>query len=278
MPQLRHNGLCLHYADAGQGPPVVFLNGLAGDHLYWMGQFRPFGNRYRCLAPDNRDAGRSDYAGDSYSVGDLADDVAALLAEVAQAPAHVVGLSLGGMIAQELALRHPERVRSLFLVGTLARADDWFNATLDAYSLIRRQVADTPAFFEALLPWLVSHRFFESSTKVEWLCASLRQNPQPQRIDGFFRQFDAIRRHDTLERLGEVRCPVLVAVGEDDRIVPPRYARQLAERVPQARLEVLPGIGHAPPIEDPRGFNRLLADFLDGTLAIDEVPPRRSAS
>ena len=262
MPRLRCNGLELNYADVGQGEPVVFLNGLAGDHLYWNGQVRHFAGRFRCLALDNRDAGQSDYSLTPYSIADLADDVAALLAALDLPPAYVVGLSLGGMIAQELALRHPRRVRGLCLAGTLARADDWFRATLATYGHIRRQVADTPAFFEALLPWLVSHRFFESATKVEWLRALLRQSPYPQRIDGFFRQFAAMERHDTLDRLPQVGCPVLVAVGEDDLIVPPRYSREIAARLPQARLELLGGVGHAPPVEDPRTFNRLLAGFL----------------
>jgi pimeloyl-ACP methyl ester carboxylesterase len=262
MPRVRCNGLELHYADVGHGEPVVFLNGLAGDHLYWNGQLRAIGDRCRCLALDNRDAGQSEYSPAAYTIADLADDVAALLAALGLPPAYVVGLSLGGMIAQELALRHPERVRGLCLSGTLARADDWFRATLATYGHIRRQVADTPAFFEALLPWLVSHRFFESATKVEWLRALLRQSPYPQRIDGFFRQFAAMERYDALERLGQLRCPVLVVVGEDDLIVPPRYSREIAARLPQARLELLSGVGHAPPIEDPRTFNRLLAGFL----------------
>jgi len=262
MPQVCCNNLLLHYDDTGQGDPLVFLNGLAGDHLYWKGQVRTFSDRFRCLALDNRDAGQSSYAAESYTITDLAGDVLGLLQALDLPPAHLVGLSLGGMIAQEVALLEPGRVRSLFLVGTLAKADDWFNATLDAYGHIRRQVADTPAFFEALLPWLVSHRFFESSSKVDWLRALLRQNPQPQRIDGFFRQFEAMRRHDTLDRLALLQCPILVAAGEDDQIAPPRYARQIAACVPQARLEILPGVGHAPPIEDPRRFNRLLAEFL----------------
>ena len=268
MPTARCNGHDLHHADTGQGVPLVFLNGLAGDHLYWMGQVRTFSGRgqhvFRCLALDNRDAGQSSYASEPYSVGDLAEDVACLLQGLDLPAAHVVGLSLGGMIAQELALRHPEQVRSLFLVGTLAKADDWFNAMLDAFSLIRRQVADSSAFFGAVLPWLVSHRFFDVPDRVEWLRALLQQNPHPQRIDGFFRQFAAIRQHDTLERLPAIRCPVLVAVGEDDQIAPPRYSRQLAERLPHARLELLPGVGHAPPIEGPRPFNQLLGDFLQG--------------
>jgi pimeloyl-ACP methyl ester carboxylesterase len=262
MPQVCCDDLPLFYEEAGQGAPVLFLNGLAGDHLYWKGQLRAFAGRFRCIAVDNRDAGQSAYAAGPYTMADLAADTAGLLRALDLPPAHLVGLSLGGMIAQEVALAHPGWVRSLFLVGTLARADDWFNATLDVYGHIRRQVPDTPAFFEALLPWLVSHRFFESPTKVEWLRALLRQNPHPQRADGFFRHFEAMRRHDALERLSAIRCPVLVAAGEDDLIAPPRYARQLAARIPQARLEVLPGVGHAPPIEDSRLFNRLLADFL----------------
>jgi pimeloyl-ACP methyl ester carboxylesterase len=262
MPRVRCNGLELYYADVGRGEPVVFLNGLAGDHLYWNGQLRAFAGRFRCLALDNRDAGQSDYSRAAYTIADLADDVAALLAALDLSPAYIVGLSLGGMIAQELALRHPKRVRGLCLSGTLARADDWFRTTLVTYGHIRRQVADTPAFFEALLPWLVSHRFFESATKVEWLRALLRTGPYPQRIDGFFRQFAAMERYDALERLGQLRCPVLVVVGEDDLIVPPRYSREIAARLPQARLELLGGVGHAPPIEDPRTFNRLLAGFL----------------
>jgi pimeloyl-ACP methyl ester carboxylesterase len=269
MPTLHLRGIDLHYADTGPAasstPPVVFLNGLAGDHLYWMGQVRALAKRFRCLALDNRDSGQSTYPTTPYTLADLADDVAGLLAALEQPAAHVVGLSLGGMIAQELALRHPQRVRSLFLVGTLARCDGWFNATLDAFALIRRQVPDTGAFFDALLPWLVSYRYFESPGRVEWLKALLHGNPHAQRLDGFFRQFDAIRKHDTTGRLKEVRCPALVAVGEDDMIVPPRYARQLAGLLPQARLEVLPEVGHAPPIEAPRPFNRLLDDFLART-------------
>jgi pimeloyl-ACP methyl ester carboxylesterase len=259
--------LPLFFADIGAGPPLVFLNGLAGDHLYWMSQVRAFSSNFRCLAPDNPDAGESGYATGPYTVADLADDFAWLLQSLHLPPAHLVGLSLGSMIAQEMALRHPEQVASLFLVGTLARADGWFQNTLDAYCLIRRQVADTPAFFSALLSWLVGHRFFEVPERVEWLRALLRQNPHPQRIDGFFRQIDAIRGHDTLDRLSEIRCPVLVAGGEDDTLIPLRYARQVAEKIPRARLEILPRVGHAPPLEDPRTFNRVLREFLQAVVS-----------
>lgn len=263
MPGITCNGLDLFYAERGEGVPLIFLNGLAGDHQYWHGQLRAFGKRFRCLALDNRDAGQSSYATTSYRIADLAGDVAAVMEQLKLPPAHIVGLSLGGMIAQELALSHPQHVRSLFLIGTIGKCDAWFAATLEAYSCIRRQVRDTNEFFQVLLPWLVSPRYFDESDRAEWLKAILGQHPHPQEIDGFFRQFEAIRAHDVLDRLAEIRCPVLVAAGEDDMIAPPRYARQIAQRIAKAQLEILPGIGHAPPIEDSRAFNGLLERFLD---------------
>src|SRR5207244_2763806 len=126
------------------------------------------------------------------------------------------GLSMGGMIAQELALVAPDRVKSLVLVSTLARSDTWFRGTLEAFALIRKQVPDTAAFFEAILPWWVGHRFHEQGERVAWLRWLLRQNPHPQTLDAFLRQLGATARHDALGRLAEIRCPVLVLVGEDD--------------------------------------------------------------
>jgi pimeloyl-ACP methyl ester carboxylesterase len=254
----------LFYTEKGTGEPLVFLNGLSGDHLYWAGQLRALARRYRCFALDNRDVGQSSYAAAPYSVADLATDVVGLLDHRGVPAAHVVGLSLGGMIAQELALAAPERVKGLALVSTLARSDDWFRATLRAFGLIRGQVADTAAFFEAILPWWVSHRFFEQGDRVSWLCWLLRQNPHPQRLDGFLRQLDAIGRHDAQGRLQALRCPVLILTGEDDSVAPPRYAHQLHHQIPHARLVLLPGVGHAPPVEDPGAFNARLAEFLAG--------------
>jgi pimeloyl-ACP methyl ester carboxylesterase len=168
------------------------------------------------------------------------------------------------MIAQELALARPERVRSLVLANTLGRADDWFRGTLAAFALIRRQVPDTPAFFEAILPWWVSHRFFERPERIAWLRWLLRQNPHPQRLDGFLRQLEATAGHDAWDRLPAVRCPVLVLGGEDDSVAPPRYSRRLHERLPQSQLSLLPGVGHAPPIEDTELFNQTVAGFWRG--------------
>lgn len=262
MPSALCNGLELHYADTGRGDPVVFLNGLGGDHLYWMGQVRACAGHFRCLAIDNRDCGRSAYSSAPYTLGDMADDVAALLQSLVQLPAHIIGLSLGGMIAQELALRHPDRVRSLLLVGSAARADAWFLGVQDLLALLRMQSTDAGAFFAALLPWLMSYRFFEEPDHVERLKVLVNEAPYPQRAEGCFRQIGAIRGLNTLDRLAELRCPVLAATGADDILVPARYGQQIAERVPNGRFVLLPNVGHSPPLEDGRAFNRLMLEFL----------------
>src|ERR1043165_9336528 len=119
MPSCQLSQVELFYAEKGLGEPVVFLNGLSGDHLYWSGQLRALGKRYRCIALDNRDVGRSSYAEAPYTIRTLADDVAECFEQLKLPAAHIVGLSMGGMLAQELALARPELVSSLMLVDTL---------------------------------------------------------------------------------------------------------------------------------------------------------------
>jgi pimeloyl-ACP methyl ester carboxylesterase len=262
------SGLDLYYVDKGQGEPLLFLNGLSGDHLYWMGQLRTFARRYRCLVPDNRDVGQSSYAAGPYSSRDMAGDFVELLESLQAPPAHVIGLSLGGMVAQELALLAPARVKSLILTSTLARVDEWFRLTLAAFTLIRRGVADTPSFFEAILPWWVSHRYLEHPGRLTWLRGLLQQAPHPQRLDGFLRQLAATQSHDALERLPTLNCPVAVIVGEDDMVCPLRYARQMCDALPQAELVILSGVGHAPPLEDPPAFQTAVQAFLNGRAAL----------
>ena len=258
------SGRDLFYVEKGQGEPLLFLNGLSGDHLYWMGQMRAFGRHFRCLAPDNRDVGQSSYAAAPYSSRDMASDVAELLEQLHLPPAHVIGLSLGGMVAQELALLVPPRVKSLILCSTLARADEWFCQTLAAFQLIRREVPDTPSFFEAILPWWVSYRYLEHPGRLTWLRWLLQTAPYPQSLDGFLRRLEATRRHDALDRLPGLTCPVLVIVGEDDVVCPVRYARQMCRALPRAKLVLVPGVGHGVPLENPPAFQAAVRTFLNG--------------
>ena len=264
MPVCRLPGLDLYYVERGQGEPLIFLNGLAGDSMSWMGQLKSFSRQYRCLALDNRDVGQSTYVASDYTIKDVAQDLISLCKHLGLGAAHVVGVSMGGMIAQEMALMAPDRVASLVLVNTLADADDWFRGTLDLFKLIREQGPDTATFFSRILPWWVSHEFYRDSGRTSWLMWLLSQNPYAQKLDGFQRQLKAVATHSTADRLSAIRCPVMILSGVDDHIMPPRFALELKRLIPQAVLQQVPGVGHALALENPVLFNSSLQQFLAG--------------
>ncbi len=254
----------LHVEEVGSGGvPVLLINGLGHSHAGWRLQLEAFGARRRAIAFDNRGTGRSSKEPGPYSMEQFADDAAAVLDSLGVGSAHVVGLSMGGFVAQLVGLRAPERVRSLVLVGTspggpehvpvpAETLDAWTsNAHLPPEEFVRRTMHF--AFSEG---WVEAHPDF-----VEELIAARADHPTPPEC--WRAQFVATGPFLVAgASVEEISAPVLVVHGDADRVVPLPNGLLLARRIPGAELAVVPGCGHVVPHERPEEFNRLVEDFL----------------
>lgn len=262
MPKVKVGDIEMYCIEVGTGEPLVLIMGFGGDHLAWGFQLPALAEHHRVIAFDNRGAGQTDQPDLPYTTRLMADDTVGLMDALGVDRAHVAGVSLGGMIAQELALAHPDRVRSLQLHCTAARLDAYVKALLAAWRTVRANLPFETAL-RALALWLFAPATYnERAEFVETLLEQALANPHPQSLTGFMRQADALVAHDTVDRLGAIHCPTLVTVGEEDALLPLRFSQQIAQRIPGAALRTLAGAGHVHFWERADAFNQLCLDFL----------------
>jgi pimeloyl-ACP methyl ester carboxylesterase len=262
MPKMRVNGIDLHYVEAGSGDPLLLIMGFGGDHLAWAFQVPAFSANYRVISFDNRGAGQSSVPDEPYTTRMMADDAVGLLDVLGIERAHVLGVSMGGMIAQEVALSHRQRVRSLQLHCTYARPDRYMLALMDAWRSVRSK-ATPEEWLRTIALWLFAPvTFVERPDFIEAVIQTGLANPHPFSLTGFFRQGDAVRGHEALERLPGLTCPTLVSVAEHDILVPPRFAREVASAIPRADFRVIDRAAHAYFWERADAFNTVCLDFL----------------
>jgi 3-oxoadipate enol-lactonase len=254
----------LHVEEHGSGPPLLLIQGLGYAIWAWRNQLAPLATRHRVIAFDNRGAGRSDKPPGPYSIADLATDAAGVLDERAVTAAAVVGLSMGGFIAQTLALTRPDLVGRLVLVGTSPGGPDAMPQpaeTREAWLAAR----DLPPeeFARATMPYSLAPGWTDAHPAVyESLLAARLEFPTPP--EAWAAQYAACE--DFLARgapVEQIQAPTLVVHGLLDRVVDPHNGELLARRIPDARLLPIPGCGHQVPLEAPDRFNDAVLEFLE---------------
>ncbi len=257
------DGVEIAYDEWGRrdGPPVLLIQGLGTDSRGWALQRMAFGRHYRCFAPDNRGVGHTGQPPRPYSLEQMAGDALAVLDAEGVTSAHVIGASMGGVIAQIIGVTHPERTRSLVLACTSCRHHPWRRELL-------REWADTVQERGAAglgddgLRWLVGPRLRRRFGLWLNILARILLHSDPT---GFAAQVDAILdAPDELRfELRHLRVPALVITGSQDALTPIGDAEELADLIPLAQLVELRGAGHGLMVESPNAFNDTVLDFLD---------------
>ncbi|MBA3261598.1 MAG: alpha/beta fold hydrolase [Thermoleophilaceae bacterium] len=261
MPTAEVNGQTLYYEVRGEGEPLLCVMGLSADSVAWMLQVPAFSSSHRTITFDNRDVGRSSMADRPYEITDMAQDTLALADALELDSFHLLGVSMGGAIAQEIALGAPERVRTLTLAVTFPAGGAWARKLSDVWTQRVRKISREEHVDELML-LNFSEAFFENEEGVTWMRGMMLQHPHPQPPEAFIRQLEACGRHDARERLTAVRVPTHVIGAEHDILVPVWKSRELAELIPRARLTVLPAPPHGANVERAEEFNRLVLDFI----------------
>ena len=244
----------------GRGPDVLLIAGLGDPAEAWQPQLDGLADRYRLTAFDNRGAGRTPLTERPLSAATMADDAGALLRALEISRAHVAGFSMGSAIAQELALRHRDLVRSLVLVSTYARPDALFRSQLTFWRWLPEVAPSERAFYEAFFTWVYTPRAHADGS-VGQIVEEALAFPHQQSVQAFQAQVDVCLGHDTADRLSQIAAPTLVLSGELDVILPPRFGRDVAQAIPGSQFEVLQGEAHQPFQEVPDEFNARVDAF-----------------
>jgi pimeloyl-ACP methyl ester carboxylesterase len=261
VPIADAGGQRLYYEIHGEGEPLLCVMGLGTDARGWALQLSKWASSHRVVVFDNRDVGRSSYADQPYEVSDMARDTMALADLLELDSFHLLGMSLGGLVAQELALAAPERVRTLTLCVTYGGTSGYGaeRARLLGRSIERMDRRERTEFLMLLT---FSEAFYGDRMRVASVRDLILANPDPQPAEAFVRQLEAGGRHEARDRIGGLRMPVHVIGAERDQMVPVWKSVELAELIPGAKLTIVEGAPHAVNFERAEDFNRVVLEFL----------------
>jgi pimeloyl-ACP methyl ester carboxylesterase len=261
MPTVEVNGQALYYEVHGEGEPLLCVMGLSADTLAWMLQLPAFSATHRTVIFDNRDVGQSSMADGPYETADMAQDTLALADALELDSFDLVGVSMGGAIAQEIALAAPQRVRTLTLAVTFPAGGAWARKLSEVWAERVTKIS-REGHVDELMLLNFSEAFYENAETVAWVRGMMLQHPHPQSPEAFIRQLEACGRHDARERLRSLDVPTHVIGGEYDILVPVWKSRELAELIPGAKLTVLPQSPHGANVERAEEFNSSVLGFI----------------
>jgi 3-oxoadipate enol-lactonase len=256
MPEARINDTTLYYEEHGKGFPLVMIQGFMGDHSAWFSQVRAFKKYFRVITFDARGLGKSSLSRVPYTIPVQAGDVLGLMDFLKIDRAHILGISLGGMVAQEVAINHPERVVKLVLAATFPATDSKYIGEKVKVLARNRATANIDESLNILAPLAFNNPVTRSAIRL------VAYTPWVRRLNPYVKQMRSVGDYSALEYLDRIQSPTLVIAGSRDRIILPHSSEIIADKIPGAKLVMINGGPHALFMEKCRQFNREILQFL----------------
>lgn len=261
MPEAQAGEIGLSYERAGAGPPLLLIMGMSGTLMHWGEPLlERLGEHFETIVYNHRGVGGSARVSEPFTISTLADDAAALMDALELESAHVMGISMGGMVAQELVLRHPERVRSLVLGCTYAGGEGGALTGEEVLRQLAEAMASGDRHRAIRTAWEANVSEAFAGDEQAWAAFLETGLAHAVPVAVIMEQMRAIAGHDTSARLGQIAVPTLVVHGTEDRMLPVSNAHAIAARIPGARLEILDGVGHMFFLEQPERSAELVRE------------------
>ncbi|MDD4183711.1 MAG: alpha/beta hydrolase, partial [Candidatus Omnitrophica bacterium] len=253
MPKAKLNDISLYYKVYGNGAPFLLIGGLGSDSSSWLGVVKEFSSYFQTIIFDNRGCGRSSAGGKS-TMTEMAKDAIALLDFLKIEKAHILGHSMGGYIAQELAINYPNRVNKLILESTAPVSSKRNNTLLkDIYSQLEKE-GHSEAWFKRWIEWLFSPELIADNSFVEMFIKNSIEYPYRQKADGFKSQIEAIASFDVCDKISAIKAKTLILEGKNDILITPEEVKALAKNIHGSTVKLLDGVAHCIHIENPKLF------------------------
>ena len=264
MPKVTVNGIQMHYEELGSGEPLICIMGITAPGGVWEAHAEEWSKHFRCIMPDNRGVGLSDKPEGPYTSAMMADDYAALMDELGIKQARVVGCSMGSIIAQQLMLRHPEKVSSAILMCTWARCDNYAKGIFQHMETCKARF--TPGEFMHYIQTLIFAKPFWDNSDCYASLAEGQEgadlDPTPQPLHGLQAQSAACTSHDSLAELPNIKVPCLITGGIDDIFTPLWMANEVANAIPNSDSYFYDNSGHGFHFENLPAFNEKTTAWL----------------
>ena len=262
MPKKKLNGIKMYYEEEGEGDPLILIMGFGAEGKNWRAQVKNCKKHFRCITFDNRGVGKSSKPRGKYTTHMMAVDTISLMNSLGIFSAHICGLSMGGAIAQQIAIHYPKRVKKLVLASTWAKLDSYAQGAFVICKTAKKRLSRED-YFHFLFLWTFAAPYHNKHKKeLSRMVKDSAQATNPQPVHALMAQIDACINHDAVRKLSRISVPTLIMAGKEDIFTPVKFSEELKKGIKSSWLELFPGCGHNVFLEDVKAFNKKIIDFL----------------